>query len=175
MVRTYSRRSMLATALLPVLAPAFSDANVTTGNVAASTTGLRTFRVMCEDFLQITLRCPDVASALAEAAHYRQPGDDLCIWEGSRIVGVLNDHEDEVATRCAYSDGGIPKCIGYFPSGPRPRDVIGRCVIPEAEGRGWFILQDLRPPEQLEAIRRFCDGDRSQATWNAAFPVGAPV
>lgn len=145
MVQRYSRRAAMLTAATPT-----------------SARGLRTFRVMCEDCLQVTLRCPDVASALAEAEHYRQPNDDLAVWEGSRIVGVLTDAP---APAGYYADGGIPKSIEYHPHGPRPASTLGAVVLPEDGGPGFFLLRDHRPLAQLEAIRRFIDhNDRSPET-----------
>lgn len=161
MVRTYSRRAMFATALAPVLAPAFGGIkcdNVTLAPPASR----RRIVVTCGEFVQVTLYVETVEEAVREAREYRQPGDDLALWEDGRLVGTVTDAP---APTAAYTSSGIPRAVTYVASGPRPASTVGRCVLPADSGPGFFVLEDHRPAAQLEAVRRFIDqNDRSPET-----------
>jgi hypothetical protein len=80
------------------------------------------------------------------------------------LAPVVAPSFDAPAPSTTYTSSGIPRSITYHATGPRPAPRIGLAVLP-ADSGGFFVLEDLRPADQLEAIRRFVDGDRDPATW----------
>lgn len=172
MVRTYSRRSMLATAFLPVVAPAYDLPAPSPEPVE-----LRGFitpegRVYLPTFYPDRAELPDLEGR-----------DHVCRQDGGKAALVLTDvtnlapeHERPQSgpsvpfSSKAFRLGGYELKIQFRPDGSRSTDPDALGHIPGDCG-GVFVIFDATTAERKAAIERYQAGARDDATINVAFGV----